>query len=54
MVQQQYSIFRRLVYSSSLPGVHTLLLAVGLYLEVFIIAVLFYAVLRMLSPGDTE
>ncbi len=42
------------VYSSSLPVVHTLLLAVGLYLEVFIIAALFYAVLSMLSPGDTE
>jgi drug/metabolite transporter (DMT)-like permease len=42
---------QEIVYSSSLPVVHTLLLAVGLYLEVFIIAGLFYAVLSLLPPG---
>jgi len=42
---------QEIVYSAALP-VHTLLLAGGLYLEVFIIAGLFYALLTMLPPAD--
>jgi len=42
-----------LVYSALLP-VHTLLLATGLYLEVFIIAALFYALLGVLPRGKDE
>ena len=42
-----------IVYSSALP-VHTLLLAVGLYLEVFVIAVIFYALLSALPRAKNE
>ena len=42
-----------IVYSATLP-VHTLLLAVGLYLEIFIIAGLFYVLPGVLSPAKNE
>jgi drug/metabolite transporter (DMT)-like permease len=44
---------QEIVFSSSLP-VHTILLAIGFYLEVFIIAGLFYALLSLLPPADNE
>jgi hypothetical protein len=42
-----------IVYSSDLP-VHTLLLAAGLYVEVFVIAAMFYVLLTVLSRAKNE
>jgi len=42
-----------IVYAPGLP-IHTILLAVGLYLEVFIIAALFYALLSVLPRAKNE
>jgi hypothetical protein len=42
-----------IMYSPALP-LHTLLLAAGLYLEVFVIAVMFYALLSVLPMAKNE
>lgn len=44
---------QEIAYSAALP-VHTLLLAAGLYLEVFIVAGLYYALLAVSSPAKNE